>query len=243
MSIRVIHDDMLAALPALAAEGVLFDSVVCDPPYHLTNRTLDVKWCADCSRVLGGSDGKPAACPKCGGRLEYQRSEGKRGFMGKQWDGGDVAFRAETWRAVWDVMKPGAHLIAFSGSRTYHRMACAIEDAGFEIREQIMWLYGSGFPKSHNAGDGWGTALKPAHEPIVLARKPLIGTGVANVLAHGAGALNIDASRIEVEPGVFLGLLGAGEVGRAAAVAAACAEASGATKAAARATAMAAVRG
>jgi DNA modification methylase len=77
------------------------------------------------------------------------------------------------------VLKPDGYLLAFSGSRTYHRMVCAIEDAGFEIRNQIMWIYGSGFPKSHN-GDWGGTALKPAHEPIVMARKPLIGTAEAN---------------------------------------------------------------
>ena len=67
--------------------------------------------------------------------------------MGKQWDGGDVAFRPETWAEVYRVLKPGAHLLAFGGTRTYHRMACAIEDAGFEIRDCIQWLYGSGFPE------------------------------------------------------------------------------------------------
>jgi DNA modification methylase len=99
-------------------------------------------------------------------------------------------------REVLRVLKPGGHLVAFSGTRTYHRMACAIEDAGFEIRDQIGWAYGSGFPKSHNQGDGWGTALKPAWEPICLARKPLIGTVAENVRQHGAGALNIDGCRI-----------------------------------------------
>jgi DNA modification methylase len=82
------------------------------------------------------------------------------------------------------VLKPGGHLLAFGGTRTYHRLACAVEDAGFEIRDTICWLYGSGFPKSLNLdGDreGWGTALKPAHEPIVVARKPLVGTVAANV--------------------------------------------------------------
>jgi site-specific DNA-methyltransferase (adenine-specific) len=172
--------------------------------------------------------------------------------MGKNWDHGvpGIPF----WKAVFRVLKPGGHLLAFGGSRTYHRLACAIEDAGFEIRDQIMWLYGSGFPKSldvskaidkaagaerevvgesrtrqqvqehkeqshggwngmetENGGvlvtapatdaarkwQGWGTALKPAHEPIILARKPLIGTVAANVLAHGAGALNIGACRVK----------------------------------------------
>jgi site-specific DNA-methyltransferase (adenine-specific) len=181
------------------------------------------------------------------------------GFMGKSWDASGIAFNVEVWREALRVIKPGGHLIAFSGSRTYHRMAVAIEDAGFQIRDQIMWVYGSGFPKSHNiskgidkaAGaerevvgqkirgdvqeaklkgstysvadanknnnaifgygveditvastleakqwDGWGTALKPAHEPMVLARKPLEGTVANNVLTYGVGGLNIDGTRV-----------------------------------------------
>jgi site-specific DNA-methyltransferase (adenine-specific) len=117
--------------------------------------------------------------------------------MGQTWDGGDVAFRPETWAEVLRVLKPGGHLIAFSGTRTYHRMAVAIEDAGFEIRDQLAWVYGSGFPKSHNLGDGWGTALKPSWEPIALCRKPLEGTNLANMTKHGVGGLNIDGCRIE----------------------------------------------
>ena len=164
------------------------------------------------------------------------------GFMGKSWDASGIAYNVELWKQALRVLKPGGHLLAFSGSRTYHRMAVAIEDAGFEIRDQIMWIYGSGFPKSldvskaidrqagaerpdrtvetggksgshenptrhvTNAGSpatpeaqqwqGWGTALKPAHEPIVVARKPLIGTVANNVLTYGTGALNIDGSRV-----------------------------------------------
>jgi site-specific DNA-methyltransferase (adenine-specific) len=119
--------------------------------------------------------------------------------MGQKWDGGDIAFNIELWQACLRVLKPGGHLLAFGGTRTYHRMAVAIEDAGFEIRDSIHWVYGSGFPKSLNLKDehaGWGTALKPAHEPIVLARKPLAGTVAANVLEHGTGALNIDGCRV-----------------------------------------------
>jgi DNA modification methylase len=121
-------------------------------------------------------------------------------FMGKAWDYDVPA--ADTWREIYRVMKPGAHLLAFFGSRTYHRGVVQIEDAGFEIRDQIMWIYGSGFPKSHNlSGDreGWGTALKPAHEPIVVARKPLIGTVAQNVLQHGTGAININSCRVATE--------------------------------------------
>lgn len=117
------------------------------------------------------------------------------GFMGKDWDRSRVAYDVATWAEALRVLKPGGWLVAFSGSRTYHRMACAIEDAGFEIRDQIMWIYGSGFPKG-GVRDGKGTCLKPAHEPIVLARKPLIGSVAANEAAFGTGALNIDACRI-----------------------------------------------
>ena len=174
-------------------------------------------------------------------------------FMSKKWDY-DVP-TTELWKEVIRVLKPGGHLLSFSSSRTYHRMAVAVEDAGFEIRDQIMWVYGSGFPKSHNIGksydkklgkvkkdavdktveigtsmfgigthpctkcgkslggssgncqcpseqydnpyNGWGTALKPSHEPIVLARKPFKGTVVDNVIKHGTGGINIDKSRVE----------------------------------------------
>jgi len=168
------------------------------------------------------------------------------GFMGKSWDSTGVAYQVDLWRECLRVLKSGGHLLAFGGSRTYHRLACAIEDAGFQIRDQIMWVYGSGFPKSldvskaidkaagverevvssyethdiRNAGlmdrkgsmtvevtapataeakkwQGWGTALKPAHEPIVLARKPFDGTVTNNVLTHGTGGINIDGCRVE----------------------------------------------
>jgi hypothetical protein len=126
------------------------------------------------------------------------------GFMGKRWDASGIAYDATVWAECYRVLKPGGHVLAFGGTRTYHRMACAIEDVGFEIRDSIHWLYGSGFPKSLNLDgerEGWGTALKPAHEPIVVARKPLIGTVAANVMAHGTGALNIDGTRIGTTDG------------------------------------------
>lgn len=127
------------------------------------------------------------------------------GFMGKKWDGTGIAYDVSMWTECLRVLKPGGHLLAFGGTRTYHRMTCAIEDAGFEVRDSLHWIYGSGFPKSMNvqkagageAWQGWGTALKPAHEPIVVARKPLVGTVAANVLKHGTGALNIDGTRVE----------------------------------------------
>ncbi|MPS42741.1 MAG: site-specific DNA-methyltransferase [Stenotrophomonas sp.] len=114
-------------------------------------------------------------------------------FMGKRWDY-DVP-STEIWAECLRVLKPGGHLLAFAGTRTQHRMAVRIEDAGFEIRDMIAWVYGSGFPKSHN-GEWGGTALKPALEPITVARKPLIGTVEANWREHGTGALNIDVCRV-----------------------------------------------
>ena len=122
------------------------------------------------------------------------------GFMGKSWDASGIAFDKKTWELAFQLLKPGGYLLAFSASRNYHRMAIAVEDAGFEIRDQIMWIYGSGFPKSHNLGDGWGTALKPAHEPIVMARKSVAEKTVAdNVLKHGTGGINIDGCRIDAD--------------------------------------------
>jgi site-specific DNA-methyltransferase (adenine-specific) len=118
-------------------------------------------------------------------------------FMGKEWDHGvpGVPF----WQEIRRVAKPGAHLLAFGGTRTFHRLTCAIEDAGWEIRDCIMWVYGSGFPKSKDIGNGWGTALKPAWEPIIVARKPLEGTTAKNVLKHGTGGINIDDCRVPID--------------------------------------------
>lgn len=121
-------------------------------------------------------------------------------FMGKDWDHGVPG--AHFWQEALRVAKPGAHLLAFGGTRTHHRLVCAIEDAGWEIRDMLMWIYGSGFPKSHNQKGkhtGWGTALKPAWEPIIMARKPLVGTVAANMAMNGTGAINIDGCRVETE--------------------------------------------
>ena len=235
MDYKLILGDCLLKLKELEDNSV--DSIVTDPPYHLTSIV----------KRFGKEGSAPAKHGKDGsfGRLS-------KGFMGQEWDGGDIAFNTEVWEQCLRVLKPGGHLIAFSGSRTYHRMAYAIDESGFEIRDQIMWVYGSGFPKSHNIGkaidkklgnerevvevsknsvrskqdyvhserskseagmfsgdgkffeitkgssqyEGWGTALKPAHEPIVLARKPFKGSVADNVLEHGTGAINIDGCRI-----------------------------------------------
>ncbi len=125
-------------------------------------------------------------------------------FMGKKWDTSVPG--TEVWEQALRVLKPGAHLLCFFGTRTYHRGVVAIEDAGFEIRDQLAWMYGSGFPKSHNLSgewEGWGSALKPAWEPVVLARKPLEGTIAQNVEEHGTGALNIDGCRVGTEARVL----------------------------------------
>jgi DNA modification methylase len=118
-------------------------------------------------------------------------------FMGKKWDY-DVP-GVDIWRECLRVLKPGGYLLSFAGTRTQHRIACGIEDAGFEIRDMIAWVYGSGFPKSLNVGNGYGTALKPAHEPITVARKPIEGTVAANVLKWGTGAINIDGCRVDID--------------------------------------------
>jgi site-specific DNA-methyltransferase (adenine-specific) len=126
------------------------------------------------------------------------------GFMAKHWDRTGIAYEPRFWFEVLRTLKPGAHLVTFGATRTHHRMVCAIEDAGFEIRDEIDWVFGSGFPKSSNQEgewEGYGTALKPAKEPICLARKPLIGTVPENLAQHRTGALNIDASRIPGEKG------------------------------------------
>jgi len=154
------------------------------------NATL---YCGDSNEILDSVD----AVDSCVTDPPYGLS-----FMGKQWDY-DVP-QQELWVKVYQSIKQGGHLLSFFGSRTYHRGVIPIEDAGFEIRDQLMWLYGSGFPKSHNIGkkikeyEGWGTALKPAHEPIVMARKPFKGTVAENVLEHGTGGINIDGCRVGI---------------------------------------------
>jgi len=236
----LLNGDCIEEMQKLIDDGVQVDSVVTDPPYHLTS--------------IVERFGKEGSAPAQEG-TDGAFKRASKGFMGKEWDGGDIAFRKETWELALKLLKPGGHLLAFSASRNYHRMAVAIEDAGFEIRDQMMWLYGSGFPKSHNIGkavdaiektgksnpkalretrmgddyeptgqedyvkgrmfssdiendnhehevnndwEGWGTALKPAHEPIVMARKPLSEKSIAaNVLKHGTGAINIDGCRVE----------------------------------------------
>ena len=199
---KIYQGSMLDMLEVIDKNSL--DSIICDPPYELN-------------------------------------------FMNKSWDNSGIAFQKQTWQKCFEVLKSGGYLLAFGGTRTFHRIACAIEDAGFEIRDTIMWLYGSGFPKSLNIGlaidkkngvesidtgvkspnarpncnktntlyesgtvgkdftikkannewDGWGTCLKPAYEPIIVARKPFKGSLVDNVLENGVGGLNIDECRVD----------------------------------------------
>jgi site-specific DNA-methyltransferase (adenine-specific) len=253
-SVTLHHGDCMEVLKSLPDNSV--DSVVTDPPYGLEfmGKDWDAPWKAagsvlDTAAEAGGFQRESGGNPYSAGRIRYGT-------------GGEASIGFQQWCTLWAteclrVLKPGGHILAFGGSRTWHRLASAIEDAGFEIRDSIAWLYGSGFPKSLDVSKaidkaagaerevvgkythpatgkphadfrtdndrnayssfamcddnrnitapatdaaqrwaGWGTALKPAFEPIVVARKPLIGTVAANVLAHGTGALNIDACRV-----------------------------------------------
>jgi site-specific DNA-methyltransferase (adenine-specific) len=149
MTIRVEHGDCREIIPTL---GVTVDAVVTDPPYHLSDMTKRF------GRAFNANGQR-----NTDGTNHYQRLAG--GFMGQQWDGGDIAFRPETWATIGSVLRPGGFLVAFGGTRTSHRLACAIEDAGFIIQDCLMWLFATGFPKRRDM-------LKPAYEPIVLAYKP-----------------------------------------------------------------------
>ena len=191
----IVNLDCLLGMRTCLADNSI-DAVVTDPPYGLSKEPdmMEVM-----KHWMNGDD--------------YVHTGG--GFMGKSWD--SFVPGPSIWKEVFRVLKPGGHLLAFFGSRTYDMGALAIRLAGFEIRDQIMWVYGSGFPKSLDVSkaifklvtdnshycikkwSGWGTALKPAHEPICVARKPLSGTVAENVLTHSTGALNIDGCRVPTD--------------------------------------------
>jgi site-specific DNA-methyltransferase (adenine-specific) len=186
--------DCLEVLPSLEADSI--DSCVTDPPYgiHFMNKTWDQFSCKRGRAVSPRSGGTKRPGSMLAGSYDLT-AKGMKSFQDFTFSWASLAIR---------VLKPGGHILCFSSTRTYHRMACAIEDAGFEIRDQIGWCYGSGFPKSHNIGNGWGTALKPAWEPCVLARKPLSESSIAaNVLKHGTGGINVDGCRVEGQPQAF----------------------------------------
>lgn len=186
--VRLLAGDCLDVLDTLDENSV--DSVVCDPPYHLTSIVKRF-----------GADG--AAEAQGGATGAFKRASA--GFMGKQWDGGDVAFRVETWRKVLRVLKPGGYIVAFASSRGFGRMSVAIEDAGFINHPMFGWIFGSGFPKATRIkAEGYegfrygGQATKPALEPVYMGQKPFSeATGTANILRWGTGALNIDGCRVD----------------------------------------------
>lgn len=189
--------DCLAVLDSMPENSV--DSVVCDPPYHL-------------SRIVKRFGGEGAAEAKAADTGAFKRASA--GFMGKQWDGGDVAFQVETWRKVLRVLKPGGYILAFASTRGFGRMSVAIEDAGFVTHPFIAWVFGSGFPKATRIkADGFdgfrygGQALKPSIEPIYMGQKPFEKglSGTENILSHGTGAINIDDCRISSEACRFCG--------------------------------------
>lgn len=205
---KLLLGDCLEEMAKLEANSV--DAVVTDPPYGISfmGKAWDGK---DIQALMQRKMRKETVRPD-----GWERHDGAA-FAAGTYDlssKGLLAF--QLWTQEWAeqalrVLKPGGHLLSFASPRTYHRMVVGIEDAGFEIRDQIMWLFGSGFPKSLNVGkvlpewEGWGTALKPAHEPIVVARKPLEGTVAENVLKHGVGGLNVNGCRVET--GEILGRL------------------------------------
>ena len=217
----VLHGgDCLEIMASLPENSV--DSVICDPPYHLTSIVKRF-----------GADGQPlplTAAQKRYGDGSYsdvplghnpevqQFNRLSRGFMGKVWDGGDIAFRPETWAAALRVLKPGGYILAFASTRGFGRMSVAIEDAGFITHPMVAWIFGTGFPKATRVkADGYdgfrygGQALKPAIEPIYMGQKPFSEeTGTANILRWGTGALNIDGCRVETDEVTGWGGKGAG---------------------------------
>lgn len=215
MIFNVHHGDCLEVMRAMEAES--FDSICTDPPYGI--RFMGLAWDGkDIEERTAERRAQGLDLPKCGtadtgGFRSVAAEAGAYDLSPK----GMRAFQefSRAWAAeALRLLKPGGHLVSFSSARTYHRMVVGIEDAGFEIRDQLLWLYGSGMPKSRNIAkalakkgdkaaaallDGWGTGLKPAHEPIVLARKPFRGPVEANMALHGVGGLNIEACRIETD--------------------------------------------
>ena len=241
----IYQGDSFEVLDTLEEKSI--DAIVTDPPYGLTSIT----------KRFGKEDSTPAKEGKDGSFARLSK-----GFMGKTWDGTGIEHNVEFWKKCFKVLKPGGYLLAFGGTRTFHRIACAIEDAGFEIRDTLMRLYGSGFPKSQNVGlaidkkngvdnrtgnlrtdgsatgpivttgvgslkrdheerkaqneyAGYGTCLKPAYEPIIMARKPVEGTVADNMLKYGVGGINIDECRVgdDLIKGGTAPKMGAGNLG------------------------------
>jgi site-specific DNA-methyltransferase (adenine-specific) len=204
---KLILGDCIEKMAELPMESV--DCVVTDPPYGINflGKAWDGKAIAEAAAKpvnLGGSR-RLTGSPDSPNRKMIERTGS--GFATLAGEAGAYDFslkgnRAfQKWCDQWGTqalysLKPGGHMVVFGGPRTYHRMAAGLEDAGLDVRDCLMWLYGQGFPKSHNLPGGLGTALKPAWEPIILARKPLRGTVEDTVTSYGTGALNIDETRV-----------------------------------------------
>lgn len=200
----ILHGDLFDILPTLAGESL--DAGVVDPPYgigmmgkewdtfkpgsHRESKRAAWNGGVKHNANLAGRVRSPASSPS---QIEYDRSvAGQRRFQ--QW--------TMHWaREVWLVLKPGAYLLVCGAPRSYHRMICGVEDAGFEVRDCLSWNFGQGFPKSRNLGAGRGTGLKPGWEPILVARKPFRGSLTRTLAAHGCGALNVEACRLELLEG------------------------------------------
>lgn len=205
MDYTIRNGDCLEVLDEI--DECSIDAIVTDPPYGLA--FMGAEW--DSFGKRGGTESiserkqkAKAYSDENKGSPRYANSHG-----GKVTSDEMQRFQEQmtpVFSKALRVAKPGAHLLCFGGTRTFHRMTCAIENAGWEIRDCIMWVYGSGFPKSMDVGkklpdwQGWGTCLKPAWEPIIVARKPLEGTVANTVTKFGTGAINIDGCRIPVEP-------------------------------------------
>jgi DNA modification methylase len=168
---RLLKGDCLETLKTLESNSI--DSCVCDPPYHL--QSIQKRFSAD----------DAAPIPESRGALHRLT----KGFMGKTWDGGDIAFRTDVWKEVYRVLKPGGYLIAFGGTRTMHRITCAIEDSGFEIRDQLAWCYWSGFPKSHNISKAIDRNL--GAEPEVIGVGKMFGKSKDKIYGDYAGEWHI----------------------------------------------------
>lgn len=183
MSVALLEDDMRAVLRRMAARGETVHSVVTDPPYGLASI---VRRFGKEGSALAKSDGATGI---------YRRTSA--GFIGKTWDGTGIERDPETWRLCYAVLPPGGFLVSFGGTRTWHRIATAIEDAGFVMSDNIAWLFGTGVPLGNKQQeDGRGTRLKPAFEPIILAQKPLGGTIRRTFAQHGTGTISIDECRV-----------------------------------------------
>ena len=183
---KLYNEDCMKQMQKMIDDGIQIDSVVTDPPYgiHFMGKDWD--------KFKGTKVTKSQVVTNLGAGMRMTTHKENMDFQ--KW--------CNEWAILClELLKPGGYILAFSSSRTYHHLACGIESAGFEVRDQLMWLYGSGFPKSMNIGKGWGTALKPAHEPVVMARKPVEGTVADNVLKHGTGGINIDDCRIDLSEG------------------------------------------